>query len=290
MTVFSWCLRIIGLCVAALALASCSAVKLGYGQLPDLAYWWIDGYIDTTEAQTPRLRSEIAALHQWHRTSELPEYTRLLQKMQRLAPGPISPEQACGVFEEARERYKVLSARIEAPALWLAQTLTSEQLQHLERKYGKTNGDWQAKWLRGSPAERLQHRLKQAVERNEILYGSLEETQIQTLRADLTQSSYNAQKLWAERLRRQQDILQSLRALNAGTLPPGAARDTHHALLERLATSPDAAFRAYSATTVREDCAIFSRLHNSTTAIQRARAVETLRKYEEDFRALAASR
>ena len=120
MKVFSGFLRIIGLCVASLLLASCSLVKLGYGQLPDLTYWWIDSYIDVTDAQTPRLRRELDELAQWHRTNELPRLALLLQKAQQLAPGPISPAQACALFEDGRERFNAVTARAEGLVLWLA--------------------------------------------------------------------------------------------------------------------------------------------------------------------------
>lgn len=288
MQFFSWFLRIIGLC-ALLLLASCSAVRLGYNQLPDLAYWWLDSYIDTTDAQTPRLRREIEALHQWHRTGELPEYVRLLQKMQRLAPGPVTPEQTCALFDELRERFDVLSARVEAPAVWLAQSMTPAQIQHLALKFGKTNAEWQDKWQRGTASERLQRRLKQTVERYEMVYGPLDPAQIQLLRAGLTRAGDPASVWWAERQRRQQDILQTLRQSSAAGMSPEAARAALHALRGRLTTAPDPAVRAANDAALRENCAVFARLHNATAPAQRARAVETLKSYEADFRMLAAS-
>jgi hypothetical protein len=257
--------------------------------LPDLTYWWLDSYIDTSDAQTPRLRREIAALHQWHRTTELPEYVRLLQRMQQLAPGPVSPELACTLFGEVRARYEVLSEHVEAPALWLAQSMTPAQLEHLTLKFAKTNREWQDKWLRGTAAERLERRLKQSVERYETLYGNLDEAQTQLLRTDLARAGDHAQAQWTERLRRQQDIVLTLRQMNAGAIAPEAARQALHALLGRLTTSPDPAYRSYSETALRENCALFSRLHHSASPAQRLRAVETLKTYESDFRALAAS-
>ncbi|HOS87818.1 MAG TPA: DUF6279 family lipoprotein, partial [Burkholderiaceae bacterium] len=174
MKVFSGFLRIIGLCVASLLLASCSLVKLGYGQLPDLTYWWIDSYIDVTDAQTPRLRRELDELAQWHRTNELPRLALLLQKAQQLAPGPISPAQACALFEDGRERFNAVTARSEGLVLWLAPSLGPAQIEHLARKYAKVNKEWDNDWLRGTPADQLKHRVKKATERFEMLYGSLD--------------------------------------------------------------------------------------------------------------------
>jgi len=290
MRVVSRVLRIIGLCAACLAMASCSVVRLGYGQAPDLAYWWIDSYIDLNEAQTPRLRKELDELAQWHRSRELPEIALLLQKARQMAPGPISPAQACALVEDGRTRFNAVTARSEGLVLWLAPSLSPAQIEHLARQFAKSNKEWEADWLRGTPADQLKHRVKQATRRFEMLYGDLDETQIQLLRAELAGSSFDA-RLWrTERLRRQEDMLVTLRRVSAGNLPPEAVRESMQALLERLTTPPGAAGKAYADTMLRENCALFSRIHNSTSASQRARAVQTLRGYEEDFRVLSAAR
>ena len=290
MRVVSRVLRIIGLCAACLAKASCSVVRLGYGQAPDLAYWWIDSYIDLNEAQTPRLRKELDELAQWHRSRELPEIALLLQKARQMAPGPISPAQACALVEDGRTRFNAVTARSEGLVLWLAPSLSPAQIEHLARQFAKSNKEWEADWLRGTPADQLKHRVKQATRRFEMLYGDLDETQIQLLRAELAGSSFDA-RLWrTERLRRQEDMLATLRRVSAGNLPPEAVRESMQALLERLTTPPGAAGKAYADTMLRENCALFSRIHNSTSASQRARAVQTLRGYEDDFRVLAAAR
>ncbi len=290
MRLVSKVLRIIGLCAACLAMASCSVVRLGYGQAPDLAYWWIDSYIDLNEAQTPRLRKELDELAQWHRSRELPEVVLLLQKARQLAPGPISPAQVCALVEDGRTRFNAFTARSEGLVLWLAPSLSPAQIDHLARQFAKSNKEWEADWLRGTPADQLKHRVKQATRRFEMLYGDLDETQIQLLRAELAGSSFDA-RLWrTERLRRQEDMLVTLRRVSAGNLPPETVRESMQALLERLTTPPGAAGKAYADTMLRENCALFSRIHNSTSASQRARAVQTLRGYEEDFRVLSAAR
>ena len=47
---------IIGLLVGAVALlGGCSSVRLAYGNGPQLAWWWLDGYVDFSTEQTPRV-------------------------------------------------------------------------------------------------------------------------------------------------------------------------------------------------------------------------------------------
>ena len=284
-------LRIIGLAVLTLSLAACSAFKLIYGQLPDMAYWWIDSYVDFNEAQSPRVRREWADLHAWHRANELPRYLALVQRMQVLAAQPaISPEQACEIADAARLRYAALAPQIEPAAAWLAQNLTASQLTHLQAKFDKNNEAWSKDWLRGSAEDRLKRRVKQAVDRAEMLYDRLSDAQIEALRGELSRSSYNAQTLWAERLRRQQDIGQTLRQTSSGPMQPASIREAVHGLLARTIDSPNTAYRRYVDQTQRENCAIFSRLHASITPAQRAAALENLKRYEDDFRALMAAR
>ncbi len=39
-------------------LSACSAIKIGYNNLPELSYWWLDGYVDFDGAPT-KGRAEI---------------------------------------------------------------------------------------------------------------------------------------------------------------------------------------------------------------------------------------
>ena len=281
--------RIISLCAASLALGGCSAIKLGYAQLPELTWWWIDAYIDVSDVQSPRLRHELQSLMTWHRAEELPRYVRLLQKMQTLAPGTLTAEQTCAVFDEVRQHYLALAARTQAPALWLAQSLDTAQVAHMARKFEKNNAEWRSEWLTGNHEENLSRREELAASRAELFYGLLDDAQRRAMRGELALPGYNPQLLWAERQRRQQDMLRTISLLAAQ--PPmqaEAARATLAALYTRLNTSPDPAYRNYSEASVRAGCASFARLHNQTTPSQRERAVQKLKRYEEDLQALMA--
>jgi hypothetical protein len=50
-----------------LALQGCSAIKLGYQQLPTLSYWWLDSTVSFSSAQTPAAKEAVDKLYQWHR-------------------------------------------------------------------------------------------------------------------------------------------------------------------------------------------------------------------------------
>ena len=64
--------------VTLLVLQGCSAIKLGYQQLPTLSYWWLDNTVSFSGNQTPAAKEAIDQLFQWHRREELPGYAALL--------------------------------------------------------------------------------------------------------------------------------------------------------------------------------------------------------------------
>ena len=284
--------RIIGWLFAALGLAllqACSAIKLAYNNAPEFGYWWLDGYVDYQGEQGPRVRDELARLHQWHRVNELPKIADLLQKVQKLAATDIAPAQVCGVFNDTRERFNAVTTNVENAAAVLASSLKAEQLAHIQRKFDKGNDDWRREWLTLSAPERLQRRLKSNTERAEEFYGKLEERQVATLRATLENSGFDAQMSVTERLRRQQDLMQTLKAVSGKT----SADDVLPALrayVARANNSPNPAYRAYSDKLTQESCASFALLHNSTTPEQRRRAVGRLAAYERDARELSSQR
>lgn len=61
-----------------------------------------------------------------------------------------------------------------------------------------------------------------------------------------------------------------------------------HALLGRALDAPDVAYRNYMEKITQENCKAFASLHNSTTAAQRLKVMDTLKDYETDARALMA--
>lgn len=284
--------RIIAAIVALTLLQACSAVKLTYNNVPDLAYWWIDGYADLNGAQSLKVREELARLQQWHRGAEMPRIAELLQKTQSLATADTTPEQVCGLFAEVRNRIEALVTQVEPATVALVMGVSAEQIAHIEAKFTKTNAEWRDDWISGSQAKRQAKRLKTARERSEQFYGALEERQIAVLRSAIARSDFDPQLSYVERLRRQQDQLQTLRLTsNVGggsRLSVPQATVALRAYLARSVNSPDPAYRAWSDKSILYNCKTVAQLHNSTTAEQRERAVRRLAAYESDARELAA--
>ncbi len=275
--------------VAALALLqACSAVKLAYDNSPEFGYWWLDAYVDFNDAQSTKVREELARLQQWHRANELPKIADLLQKTQQLAMADASPASACNLYADSRQRFNAVTSQVENAAVVLAMSLSAEQIAKIERKFGKGDEEWQRDWLKLSAAERLDKRVKSNVERAEEFYGQLDDRQVAALRAALQSSTFDPGLSFTERQRRQQDLISTLRQVSGKS--SADALPALRAWLERASQSPNPAYRAYSDKQTQESCASFSQLHNSTTPEQRARAVRRLAAYERDARELGRLR
>jgi Family of unknown function (DUF6279) len=271
-------------------LPACSAIKIAYNQAPDLTYWWLDSYLDFNGQQTPKVRDEINRLFAWHRANQLPKVAALLQKSQAQLTGTVSPEQACAVFDEVRGLYDAIIDKGLPAVSELATSIDAEQLQHLQHKYQKNNDEYVRDYITGKSDERDAKRLKQAVQRSEMIYGKLDEPQVAAIQRAIQKSSFNAVLGLKERQRRQKDAVDVLAKLSSEKPNPLQAQAALRAYLERSTKSPDLVYRAYSEKMVKESCDSFAAVHATTTAEQRSNAVTTLKSYEADVRLLAAQR
>lgn len=278
--------RIIGALLLAL-LAGCSSVQTGYRNAPTLLYWWLDSYVDFNAAQDGPVRESLAALHSWHRQQELPAYADQLSRMQQLAGGNVTPELVCTFVQQVRGHLQRLAGQSADGLARLVPTLEDEQLRLLAQKFERNNQKWREEWLDGTPAELLERRLERTVDRYEDFYGRLGDAQINLLRQRLAASSFDARAAWAERLRRQQDMLRVFQE-HRGAARPAHVKAEMLALVQRNLDSPEPVYQAQMERLLQEGCATLAQLHNSASATQRRHLIGRLQRYENDFRVLAA--
>jgi hypothetical protein len=283
-----WPWRLWGWFAVLVLLSGCSAIKLGYGNADDLAYWWLDGYADFSAPQSERLRAALKEVHHWHRTQELPLYVGLLQQAQTLAADKLSAAQVCGLAEAGQLHLNALTAKAVPSLTAVAMELSGRQLAHVERQWAKKNATWQDDWLKLSPAEREKKRLDNFVDRFESFYGTLSPAQIQVLRQQVQQSVWTVQWAWQDRLHKQQVLLDWLRSFQIKSSPALQAQEALQSIvLSWTATTAGEGFETRQRLK-QEACANTAQLHNTTTPAQRLKAIQRLRAYAADFRDLSA--
>jgi hypothetical protein len=277
--------------VAALAVG-CSALRLGYGQAPTLAYYWIDGYVDVTDEQAPRVREAIERWFEWHRRTQLADYAALLAKAQRELAQPVTAPQMCAWRDEVLRRSDALLDQAAAQAAPLVPTLSTEQLRNIERRLARNGQKLRDELAPADRDERAKAVFKRNLERYENLYGRLDDAQRERLRQLLAASPFDPDRWFAERDRRNRELLATLVQLSgsAGTRPsePKATQAALRLIGERLLRSPRADYRAYQERLQLDNCEQAAVMHNLTTPAQRQAAREKLKGWEDDLRALAA--
>lgn len=270
-------------------LAGCSAVRFGYNQAPDLLFWWLDGYADFDDAQSLRVRDGLAQWFAWHRRTQLPDYAGLLVRAQAELPADTTPQRVCRWWDDLRQRGERAAEQALPFAAEVMPTLKPAQIQHIERRYARINGEFRDDFLDKDPVRRQERSVQRAVERAEFLYGSLDAEQRALVARLVTASPFDADAWYAERLQRQQEALQMLRRLSAENAPRDTALATLRAYGERMARSPREPYRRYQEKLETYNCAFAASLHNATTPAQRQAAVAKLKGWEADFRALSAT-
>lgn len=283
---------IIALALAA-GLAGCSALRLVYPQAGEVAYWWLDAYVDFNDSQTPAAREAIANWFAWHRRTQLPDYAALLSRAAVDVGQDMTAAQTCRWFDELRTRADTAIDQILPDAAALAASLTPEQIAHLQRKQAKTNKEFRDDFLQPDAAVRLRKSVDRAVERIEQLYGRLTDAQRQQVMQRVAASPFDPQAWQGERERRQHDLLQTLALLHTPNAPQPAGANGGAALLrgywQRVTRSPEAGYAAYQQRLEAYNCEFFAEIHNQMSAEQRREAQRRLRGWESDFRRLSTS-
>ena len=267
-------------------LQACSLMNTAYNKAPSLTYWWLDSYLDFSAEQKPGVKDELAALHAWHRKNELPVYADFVHELKVSATQDIEPATVCKAFSDVRSRMRASREHILPVTMKATVALSDDQLAYLEKQFAKRNKKWREEWMEGTPQERKEHRVEEAVKNAEKFYGKLENAQVDIIKRNMEESSFDPQVVYKEIVRRETDTLKTLKGLQSSTSLT-EVRAELEALLARYIDSPDPAYVRYFDSFSKESCQSVARLHNATTAAQRAKAVETLAEYESNFRKLS---
>jgi len=173
-------------------------------------------------------------------------------------------------------------------AVETVQSLTLQQIAHIERKYAKVNKEFRGDYLQSDPEERLKKSVDRAVDRAEMLYGSLDDAQREMLAKGVVASPFDPQLWLGERMLRQQDALKTLRRLVTEHSPTDQTLAALRVLVQHVQRSPREVYTSYQARLYEYNCNLAAQLHNSTSREQRLAAVKKLKSWEEDARSLAA--
>jgi len=273
-----------------LVLAACTAVRFGYNQGPQLAFWWLDRYIDFDDTQEVAAREAIAEWFRWHRSTQLPDYAALLAKAQAEVAEPVTGAQICQWTDAIQQRIDTAFEHALPSLADSVRALTPQQLAHLKRKYEKNLKEYRNDFLQPDPDDRRKAQIKRVADRVEMVYGRINAAQKARIAQLTDESPLDPQGWYVERQQRQDEALEALRKLSTQRASQDDARDVVRGLYRGMFQSPRPAYRAYQQRLIQYNCEFAAQVHNLATPEQRAHAVKRFKGWEEDARALASQR
>jgi hypothetical protein len=279
---------IIGGSLLALAvLAGCSALKLGYGQGPVLAHWWLDGYLDFDAGQSRRVKDELRRWFDWHQQTQLNAYALHLAKARAEAAQAVSGEQLCRWSDATRDLVVPAIERVLPAAAEIALGLTPAQLQQIDKRHVQRTRELREQMLQSDPEERRQAMIERTIKRFEGFYGPLGAAQRRLVEEGLAASPFDAQTWLAQREQRHREMLDQLAAIVRERPPAAVVEERLRQMLRRFDGRAPIAAAHEAAALAAHNCAFTARIHNSATAQQRRHLADKLRGWESDLRALA---
>jgi hypothetical protein len=272
--------RIVVVFALAALVCGCSTLRFAYENADAYMRWKAGNYLDVQGDDAEELDDRIDEFHAWHRKNELPKYAKLAHEAsQRFADGLSRPDLIWGydsVRAQARESLRK-AAELAAPLL---DRLTPQQMAQIERRIAEENRQFYRNNLRGSERDRRRKRAKYAVDRLEDWVGKLSQAQIDRVREYAERAPMLEALRDQDRKRVQREVMAIIRA-----------REAQKRLPERIASwerGRDPAFIAALQTWREQYFAMVVDVDRTLTPEQRTRAMSHLRRYAEDFEALAA--
>lgn len=202
----------IPLVASCLVATSCSAVKLGYDNLPTLAMWRMNSYVSLDDQQRALAERRLESLHAWHRRTQLDDYVSLLQSIRRsVADGaPISEAQIRGWRIEVLERWKPIAQQAAPAVAEVAYRLEPRQLSQMRAEFARDNEKARREWIPGDERARVEARAKRYISRGETFLGPLTDAQKQAVRRIAAEAPAAEGEWLARRAERQQDLLATM--------------------------------------------------------------------------------
>jgi len=273
------------LSLALLALVGCSTVRFAYNNVDSVIRFMASGYVEFDDVQFAQFKTRLEALHQWHRTRELPVYVALLQTAGGKVAKGVAAEDVSWAVASLRTRYRLLAARAAEDAAPLLAQLSDAQIDGIEKNFAEKNRKFSKDRLEGDERKLRKKRTDRLLGYFSEMTGKLnnvQEARIERFADDfgrMTALRFQDRKRW------QGQVVALLRTERKS--PQFAA---HLAAL--FARPEDGRSAEYVAATARYESGLAELvvdIDRTLTAEQRVRAVRRMQHYADEFTALSGS-
>lgn len=277
--------RLAVVAVMALAFTGCAAIDLAY----EHADWWMTRmatrYVELNSEQAKAVRVQFGHVHAWHRSHELPLYAELLDRMADRVQRGLTRSDMTWVMSAANERWVITSSELARELAPVLVTLNPEQMMQMADNLAYENTRFVKSQVDLDPSQRTRQRTEWLTKHIEKWTGDL--TAAQRARIALVAAStpeFPEMRL-AERRRRQARFLSLVRNQH----DPNALQAAIVALLSAPREGASDEYRRSVARYEEQLIQMVLDLDRSLSPGQRAHAVKRMRKFAQEFRALAVA-
>ena len=271
------------------ASAGCSSVRFTYNHGDTLMYWWLNNYLDFDSDQSGFVKKDIDNLFQWHRKTQLKDYTQLLANGQRQLAGNLTPADLHADYRDIRARTELLAYKALPELADLARSVRPEQIAQMEKKFAKSNDDFRKKFMHGDLEEQQKARFKKSMEQFDLWFGRFSAEQEAVLRK-ASDARVLDNNVWLdERVRRQKRIVSVLRKVQQEKLGRDATIAALHNVIKEVFDRVEAPERkAFIDTYTDQTIQLILAAVRIATPAQKAHAHKRMQGWIEDFNTLAA--
>lgn len=168
--------RLFSIAVITLLVSSCST-KLAYGYLDWAMMWYVERYIDLNATQKSVAKKDFDAFHDWHRTTELPRYSKFLKSLKVILLASPSGD-------TLHKQTDIMQDFIDDSTLYLlptlsklVPTLSDKQVAQFLKKIDKNNKKFEKKNVNISESKLYKKREKDLTKHLSRLVGKLTKSQ-----------------------------------------------------------------------------------------------------------------
>ncbi len=261
-------------------LAGCSSVRFAYDNVDTYIRWRALQFLDVHGDSADELDERIAAFLKWHRAQELPKYARDAEEAARRVARGLSREDLLWGYDAFRVREEASVRMAAEQAAPMLDRLNTDQMRYMQDRLTEENRRFAREYLRGSERERRERRTRRIVERLEDWVGTLSKAQADRVRQYSERMPLIDEMRERDNQRLQAEILAIIRA-----------HEAQKRLAERLVNRErgrDASYVKARTEAWNEFYSMLLDIQRLASPEQRARAAAELRRYADDFRALAA--
>lgn len=274
--------------VAIVGMAGCGGLlKIGYKNGDTAGLFMMNRYLDLSSEQKEFVKPRIRALLAWHKTTQLPDYTKFAGELQRKAQTQITPAEIDALGEQSRRRAYATVDHALPDMADISLQLTSENIKTLQAKFVEDDEKWSDENLKGDLDKRQKARYEKTLERVEEWYGRFSKEQRAEIRKLSDARPLDNGILFAERQRREQELITMLNRIEREKPSRDAVVAMMKTYRERFEQSPDPERRAFIESLHRTTDEMNAAIHNLATPPQRAKAVAKLQEWIDDFRNLS---